>query len=163
MTFDAPVSRGIEGNALRTALDEYRTKKQRPPLFALMHYEKCRLILQPLAVFGKDGPEQLMLSQEKVDLVSGGYDDFNRGNVEGVIARFHPEIEWIEPGGGNAPSGTFKGPESVADQVFATLPSARAVETSASRSSRRSDRARSRTAVKAATASPSKYPCGMGG
>jgi ketosteroid isomerase-like protein len=62
------------------------------------------------------------MSQENVDLVNGGYDDFNSGNVEGVIARFHPEIEWIEPGGGNAPSGTFKGPESVADKVFAAVP-----------------------------------------
>jgi hypothetical protein len=32
-----------------------------------MHYEACRLILQPLATFGESGPEQLMLSNEKVD------------------------------------------------------------------------------------------------
>jgi uncharacterized protein len=62
------------------------------------------------------------MSQENVDFVSGGYDDFNSGNVEGVIARLHPEIEWIEPGGGNAPSGTFRGPESVANDVFGTVP-----------------------------------------
>ena len=62
------------------------------------------------------------MSQENVDLVTGGYDDFNSGNVEGVTARFHPEIEWIEPGGGNAPAGTFKGPDSVANDVFATVP-----------------------------------------
>jgi ketosteroid isomerase-like protein len=41
------------------------------------------------------------MSQENVDLVRGGYDDFNSGNIEGVTARFHPEIEWVEPGGGN--------------------------------------------------------------
>ena len=62
------------------------------------------------------------MSQENVDLVTGGYDDFNSGNIEGVTARFHPEIEWIEPGGGNAPTGTFKGPDSVANDVFATVP-----------------------------------------
>jgi uncharacterized protein len=62
------------------------------------------------------------MSQENVDLVRGGYDDFNSGNVEGVIARFHPEIEWVEPGGGNAPSGTFRGPDSVANDVFGTVP-----------------------------------------
>jgi uncharacterized protein len=62
------------------------------------------------------------MSQENVDLVSGGYDDFNSGNIEGVTARFHPEIEWIEPGGGNAPSGTFRGPDSVANGVFAAVP-----------------------------------------
>jgi ketosteroid isomerase-like protein len=62
------------------------------------------------------------MSQENVDLVTGGYEDFNSGNIEGVTARFHPEIEWVEPGGGNAPSGTFMGPESVANDVFAKVP-----------------------------------------
>jgi ketosteroid isomerase-like protein len=62
------------------------------------------------------------MSQENVDLVSGGYDDFNSGNIESLIARFHPEVEWTEPGGGNAPTGTFKGPDSVADDVFASVP-----------------------------------------
>jgi uncharacterized protein len=62
------------------------------------------------------------MSQENVDLVSGGYDDFNSGNIEGVIARFDPEIEWIEPGGGNSPRGNFKGPDSVANDVFAAVP-----------------------------------------
>lgn len=50
------------------------------------------------------------ISRENVDLVTGGYDDFNSGNIEGVTARFHPEIQWVEPGGGNAPSGTFRDP-----------------------------------------------------
>jgi len=62
------------------------------------------------------------MSQENVDLVRGAYDDFNSGNVEGVIGRQDAEIEWIEPGGGNAPSGTFKGPDSVANEVFAKVP-----------------------------------------
>ena len=62
------------------------------------------------------------MSQENVDLVTGGYDDFNRGNIEGVTARFSPEIEWVEPGGGNAPAGTFRGPEAVASDVFASVP-----------------------------------------
>ena len=62
------------------------------------------------------------MSQENVDLVRGGYDDFNSGNIEGVIARYHPEIEWTEPGGGNAPAGTFRGPDSVANDVFAKVP-----------------------------------------
>ena len=34
------------------------------------------------------------MSQENVDLVRGGYDDFNSGNIESLTARFHPEIEW---------------------------------------------------------------------
>ncbi|MDX6666834.1 MAG: uncharacterized protein QOK04_214 [Solirubrobacteraceae bacterium] len=61
------------------------------------------------------------MSQENVDLVSGGYDDFNTGNVGGVIARLHPDVEWTEPGGGNAPAGTFRGPDSVANDVFGSV------------------------------------------
>ena len=62
------------------------------------------------------------MSEENVELVRGGYDDFNSRNIEGVIARLHGDVEWIEPGGGNAPSGTFRGPDSVANDVFATVP-----------------------------------------
>lgn len=32
------------------------------------------------------------------------------------------DVEWKEPGGGNAPAGTFTGPQSVAQDVFATVP-----------------------------------------
>jgi hypothetical protein len=67
ITFDAPVTQGPEGKALHTALQALRKKKTRPPLFGLLHYEMCRLVLQPLATFSKDGPEELMLSQEKID------------------------------------------------------------------------------------------------
>jgi hypothetical protein len=52
-TFDAVVSRGSEGRALHQAMAKLRKKKQRT--------------LQPLAVFNRDGPEQLMLSDEKID------------------------------------------------------------------------------------------------
>ena len=30
--------------------------------------------------------------------------------------------QWIEPGGGNAPAGTFTGPDGVANGVFAKVP-----------------------------------------
>jgi uncharacterized protein len=62
------------------------------------------------------------MSQENVELVRGGYDDFNSGNIAGVLARLDPEVEWIEPGGGNSPAGTFRGPDSVANDVFAKVP-----------------------------------------
>jgi ketosteroid isomerase-like protein len=62
------------------------------------------------------------MSQENVDLVRGGYDDFNSGNIEELTARFDADIEWNEPGGGNAPSGTYRGPDSVANDVFASVP-----------------------------------------
>ena len=61
------------------------------------------------------------MSQENVDLVTQGYDDFNSGDIESLTARFDPEIEWIEPGGGNSPSGTFRGPQSIVDDVFGAV------------------------------------------
>lgn len=62
------------------------------------------------------------MSQENVDLVTRGYDEFNSGDIDSLTARFDPNIEWVEPGGGNAPAGTFRGPESVASDVFAAVP-----------------------------------------
>jgi len=62
------------------------------------------------------------MSEQNVELVRGGYDDFNSGNIDGVTGRFDADIEWVEPGGGNAPSGTFRGPESIANEVFAKVP-----------------------------------------
>jgi ketosteroid isomerase-like protein len=62
------------------------------------------------------------MSEENVELIRGVYEDFNSGNIEGVLARYDADIEWVEPGGGNAPSGTFHGPESVGQDVFATVP-----------------------------------------
>jgi uncharacterized protein len=50
------------------------------------------------------------------------YDAFNRGDIPAVMEAMRPEIRWTEPGGGRAPAGTFDGPDSVANDVFATVP-----------------------------------------
>jgi hypothetical protein len=56
-----------EGKALRKGLDDLRKKKKdRPPLFGLLHYERCRLVLQPLTAFN-DGPDYLTISNEVVN------------------------------------------------------------------------------------------------
>jgi hypothetical protein len=66
--FQALVGAGVEGKALRNGLDGLRkVGKKRPPLYGLMHYERCRLVLQVLSSFGPDGPEYLTISPEKVD------------------------------------------------------------------------------------------------
>lgn len=65
--FDAPVGGGPVGEALRKALEGLRKKKKPPLLFGLLHYERCRLVLQPLTAFEKAGPEYLTISAEKVD------------------------------------------------------------------------------------------------
>ena len=62
------------------------------------------------------------MSEQNVDTVRGGYDAFNSGNPGGVLERLDPEVDWTEPGGGNSPSGTFHGPQSVGDDVFSAIP-----------------------------------------
>ena len=62
------------------------------------------------------------MSEQDVETVRGSYEDFNNGNPGGVLERLDADAEWVEPGGGNAPSGTFHGPQSVGDDVFSALP-----------------------------------------
>jgi hypothetical protein len=55
-----------DGKSHRKYLDEIRKTKP-APLFGLLHYEKCRLMFQPLTLFGPKGMVHLMLNPEKVD------------------------------------------------------------------------------------------------
>ena len=59
---------------------------------------------------------------ENADTARKAYEDFNAGNPEGVLALIADEVEWVEPGGGNSPSGTFTSPQSVGQDVFAKIP-----------------------------------------
>lgn len=68
LTLQAVIGLAAEGKALKKGLDDLRkVKKNRPPLFGLMHYERCRLVLQPLTAFGKEGPDYLTISKEVVN------------------------------------------------------------------------------------------------
>jgi uncharacterized protein len=62
------------------------------------------------------------MSKEDVETVRSAYEAFNSGDIDSVLAVMDDDIEWHEPGGGNAPSGTFNGPQSVAGDVFASVP-----------------------------------------
>lgn len=42
----------------------------RGALFGLMHYERCQLVFQPLAIFGDDGPEYINISDDKISISS---------------------------------------------------------------------------------------------
>ncbi len=71
LTLHAVVSSGSEGKAVRKHLDDlFKLKKARPPLFGLLHYERCRLVLQPLATVAESGPTYLTISPEKVDMAA---------------------------------------------------------------------------------------------
>jgi ketosteroid isomerase-like protein len=62
------------------------------------------------------------MSRQDVETVRSAYEAFNRQDIPGVLAFYDPEIEWIEGGGGRSPAGTFRGPQRVASEVFATVP-----------------------------------------
>jgi uncharacterized protein len=62
------------------------------------------------------------MSEQDVATVKAAYESFNQGDIPAVLATYDDQIEWIEPGGGSAPSGTFTGPDSVAQDVFAAVP-----------------------------------------
>ena len=62
------------------------------------------------------------MSEQDVATVKAAYGSFNQGDIPAVLATYDDQIEWIEPGGGSAPSGTVTGPDSVAQDVFATVP-----------------------------------------
>ena len=62
------------------------------------------------------------MSEQDVSTMRNAYEAFNRGDIPAVLEAFDPQIEWHEPGGGRAPQGTFSGAQSVANDVFATVP-----------------------------------------
>jgi ketosteroid isomerase-like protein len=59
-----------------------------------------------------------------VELVTQGYKNFAAGNIEAVLALFHPEIEWNECKGFPYVSGDglFIGPDAIAQNVLAKIP-----------------------------------------
>jgi uncharacterized protein len=62
------------------------------------------------------------MSEQDVATLRKAYDDFNAGNIDAVVATLADDVQWTEPGGGNAPSGTFNGPDAVAKSVFGSVP-----------------------------------------
>jgi ketosteroid isomerase-like protein len=61
------------------------------------------------------------MSEENVDALRKAYDDFNGGNPGTAVAMMDENVEWTEPGGGNAPSGTFNSPDAVSNDVFGVI------------------------------------------
>jgi uncharacterized protein len=57
-----------------------------------------------------------------VQTLLDAYAAFNRADIPAVLEAMDPDIEWHEPGGGNAPAGTYHGSQSVANDVFSAVP-----------------------------------------
>jgi len=58
------------------------------------------------------------MSDQNVQTARQMYSSFNEGDIPTVLGTMDAQIAWTEPGGGNAPSGTFNGPDAVAEGVF---------------------------------------------
>lgn len=65
--FRGVVPKGVDGVELDETLHRLLTVKVPPPMFGLLHYERCRLTLQPLSIFGGNGPEYMNISTKNVD------------------------------------------------------------------------------------------------
>ncbi len=68
LEFDAVVSTGADGEDLIRCLKVLRKSKKRPPIFGLLHYELCRLVFMPLALFEDKTMKQMMISDKKINL-----------------------------------------------------------------------------------------------
>jgi hypothetical protein len=67
LSLTAIASTQPDGQTLREQLEHLQTlKKERPPLFGLLHYERCRLVFQPLTAF-RPRPESLTLSSANIN------------------------------------------------------------------------------------------------
>jgi hypothetical protein len=66
LQLEARLDRGPSGNPLHALVGKMAEKKTRPPLFGVGHYESCRIVFQPLTALGKEGPEYLTVSPEKI-------------------------------------------------------------------------------------------------
>jgi ketosteroid isomerase-like protein len=55
-----------------------------------------------------------MSVQENLQVVRDGYAAFGRGDIQGLLALFAEDIEWISPGEGLPLAGTYRGRAAVA-------------------------------------------------
>jgi ketosteroid isomerase-like protein len=61
------------------------------------------------------------MSSPDIDTIRTAYEEFAAQNLAAVLAKLDPAAEWVEGGGGDAPSGTFVGPDAIATGVFAVI------------------------------------------
>jgi hypothetical protein len=66
LPLEARLDTGPSGVPVRGVMTKLASRKRRPPLYGIVHYESCRLVLQPLAVLGKEGIEYLTVSRDKI-------------------------------------------------------------------------------------------------
>ena len=66
LPFEARLDRGPSGVPVRERMSEIAAKQNRPPIYGVVHYESCRLVLQPLSALDERGIEYLTVSRDKI-------------------------------------------------------------------------------------------------
>lgn len=66
LPFDVRLDRGPSGVPVSGVMTKLAAKKRRPPIFGVVHYESCRLVLQPLSALVKNKVEYLTISADKI-------------------------------------------------------------------------------------------------
>ena len=66
LPMEARLDRGPSGVPLAGTMVKLAEKKKRPALYRLAHYESCRVMFLPLTALGKNGPEYLTVSPDKI-------------------------------------------------------------------------------------------------
>jgi len=62
------LARSEESKELTLALGKMQKKKPAAPVFGVLHFDRCRLMFQPLSLLTERGPQHLMLNLDKIDL-----------------------------------------------------------------------------------------------
>jgi hypothetical protein len=69
LVMNVSVPSGAEGKEMRTRLEAgAKKKKNRARLFGTVHYEFGKMVFSPLSYLEDDGPDYLMLSEDKINL-----------------------------------------------------------------------------------------------
>jgi len=66
LSMELRLDRGPSGVPVSSVMSKMARMKRRPPIYGLVHYEACRLILQPLSALKNDGIEYLTVSPDKI-------------------------------------------------------------------------------------------------
>jgi hypothetical protein len=67
LPLEVRLDRGPSGIPLRDKMSQIVAKENRPPIYGVVHYESCRLVLQPLSVLDDTGIEYLTVSHDKIN------------------------------------------------------------------------------------------------
>jgi ketosteroid isomerase-like protein len=70
----------------------------------------------------QDFREENAMTHPDIETMKTAYELANGGDIPAMLRVMDSRVEWHEPGGGNAPAGTFNGVDEVLASVFGSVP-----------------------------------------